>query len=234
MKHEQRLVQKAMDATFENKMGDTRLIEEVFQIKNGIRLRRYPVIAVIVASILICSVGFAALVVPSIKDVLPWYINEEKIVKPVSFTHNSEWLKLEVTEVYFSEQGLHLMFKMDTVNKDQLLVSDYDFLDKYPYRTFMDGDVHIDEWRCGKEVLLVHYLDIKHDAGWHSAKRVDNTLYMDVSSDDMLMRKDQLAKGIVFDVFGYVENLQSKEVEKFSGVIELPPLEMQAAEWKSK
>lgn len=239
LNEEQERVRRAMQATFGEIKEIPGLHQRVVENKEEKPMKMKYSVVIALAVLLVCGIALAAVIAPSIKDVLPWYVNEEKIVKPISQTHNSKWLDVEITEVYFSEHGLHLMVKMSPTDENKLIVSDFDFKDKSPYRTIMSstieqsGEIHIDEWRQGKEVILVEYLDIKRDKGWHSASRVENTLYMDVSSESMLMREDQLEAGITFDVYGCVTNLQTGEEERFTIVVELPPMEMQDAPWNN-
>ena len=235
MEQEQKTVQRAMDAALGGLKENPYLAQKILakQEEKPMRMKRTAALALALSLFLVGSIALATAYLPSIKDILPWVIKEEEIVVPISQTHNSEWLDIEVTEVYFSEHGLHMLFKIDAVNENQLVVSGMDFLDKEPYNTYLDGNIHIDDWRQGKEVLLVYSIDIKHDSGWESGRRVDNTLYVESSSTSMLMRKEQVAAGITFDAYVNVQNLQTGEKEKITITLELPPLAMQEAERKN-
>lgn len=240
MSREQEIVGKAMDAVLGGVQGDAQLKQKIIQNEKGATMGMRKRVGLVLALAVLCIGGIAlATTLPGVKYFMSHVldINSDAIVKPVSQSHDSAWLDIEVMEAYWSAEGLHLIVKIDAMNKNQVICWWGEFKGSNPDSGYISlsatsGWVPVDEWRNEKEVLLIQDVHIKHDSGWIEHTRRENTLIFETSSDSMLMRADQLKKGIEFDVYVTTDNMQTGEKEMATIKLKLPPMEMQSGfEW---
>ena len=236
MSREQQIVGKAMDAALDGMHGDAQLMRRIIQNEKGETMSMKKRCGLILALVILFIGGIAmATNVPGIQHFFSHVldINSEAIVRPVTQSHDSEWLDIEVIEAYWSKEALHVVVKIDAENENQVICWWGEFKGSDPRSEYIhlspDSEwVHVDEWRNGKEVLLIHDVHIKHDSGWIEHARREDTLIFETSSESMLMRADQLEKGIEFDIYVTTENLDNDEKEEATIKLKLPPMKMQS------
>lgn len=236
MEQEQKTVQRAMDAALGGLKENPYLTQKILakQEEKPMRMKRTAALALALSLFLVGSIALATNM-PGIQYFFSHVleINSEAIVKSVSQSHDSEWLDIEVIEAYWSAEALHVVVQIDAVKENQAICWWGEFKGSDPRSEYISLTpssewVQMDEWRNGREALLIHDVHIKRDSGWIEHTRREDTLIFETSSDSMLMRADKLETGIEFDMYVTTENLQTGEKEEATIKLKLPPMEMQS------